>query len=73
MKAGTEKAAFSLSVSMNFHLALYHESEEYFENKDPHVKFCLRRHETYQSQSGRITVIVVKTYNTAYKINILSL
>jgi len=32
VKAGTEKAAFTLRASMNLHLALYRETVGYFEN-----------------------------------------
>ena len=35
VKAGTEKAALALRVSMNLHLPLYCENVGYFENKDP--------------------------------------
>jgi len=34
VKAGTEKAALTLRVSMNLHLLLYCENVGYFENKD---------------------------------------
>ena len=46
MKAGTEKAALTLRVSMNLHLPLYCENVDYFENNDPviNIAYHLAKH-----------------------------
>ena len=54
---------------MNLHLHSYCETAGYFDNEDLPDKFCLQRRESYHSQSGRITVTVVKELNIAFQIN----